>query len=81
MLEPSSFTNEKGKVDKRAGFDPFSDQQKYSAKYHKKRRTVPEFGGREYSAILPLDQVWEVLMNCRIRVLPQRALVYARPET
>jgi hypothetical protein len=49
ILDPSAIADEKtGKVLKRAGFDPFNDQEKYSAKYHKKKRAVPELGGRDY---------------------------------
>ncbi|KIW26981.1 uncharacterized protein PV07_06763 [Cladophialophora immunda] len=50
-LDPSSIADEKtGKTLKRAGFDPFNDQEKYTAKYHKKKRSLPDLGsgGRDY---------------------------------
>ncbi|KAK4938592.1 DNA-directed RNA polymerase III subunit C31 [Elasticomyces elasticus] len=50
ILDPSSIADAKtGKVLKRAGFDPFNDQDKYTAKYLQKKRTVPDVSGRDYS--------------------------------
>ena len=51
ILDPSSVADEKtGKTLKRAGFDPFTDQERYSLKFEKKRRSVPDLkgAGREY---------------------------------
>ncbi|KAI1617597.1 DNA-directed RNA polymerase III subunit C31 [Exophiala viscosa] len=50
VLDHSSIADAKtGKVLKRAGFDPFNDQEKYTAKYLQKKRTVPDLSGRDYS--------------------------------
>jgi len=50
ILDPSSIADAKtGKVLKRAGFDPFNDQEKYTAKFLQKKRTVPDLSGRDYS--------------------------------
>ena len=45
VLDPSSFTDDKGKVDKRAGFDPFNDQESYTFKLLEKKRTIPDMTG------------------------------------
>lgn len=53
ILDPSHLTDEKtGKVHKRVGFDPFNDQEKYSAKFHRRKRTVPDLSTREYGGQL-----------------------------
>jgi len=73
VLDSSSFTDNKGKVDKRAAFDPFTDQEKYSAKYHKRKRTVPELRGRNYGrdgydlACLHLD--WVIVLRAHFAAL------------
>ena len=61
MLDPSSLADEKGKVDKRAGFDPFNDQDAYSKKFEKKIRTEPELGGREYALQFFPKELWPLL--------------------
>ena len=49
VFDSSSLVDEKtGKTSKRLGFDPFNDQEKYTAKYHKKKRRVPDLSGRDY---------------------------------
>ena len=53
-LDPSSVADEKtGTTLKRAGFDPFLDQETYSSKNHKKKRAVPDLkgAGREYGML------------------------------
>ena len=45
VLDPSNFTDEKGKVDKRAGFDPFNNQETYTTKLQHKKRTIPDLTG------------------------------------
>lgn len=62
VLDPSSVADEKtGKVLKRAGFDPFNDQEKYTAKYHKKKRAVPDLTGRDYSLRYFPHELWTML--------------------
>ncbi|KAJ9647567.1 uncharacterized protein PV06_00278 [Exophiala oligosperma] len=62
ILDPSSIADEKsGKVLKRAGFDPFNDQEKYTAKYHKKKQAVPDLSTREYSLHLFPHELWPLL--------------------
>ena len=42
-------TDEKGKVNKRAGFDPFEGMPTYSeTKYKKAKRTLPDLTTRPY---------------------------------
>ena len=47
-LEPSSFTDEHGKTNPKAGFDPFTGVAKYSSRFAKPRRTVPDFSGHDF---------------------------------
>ncbi|KAK5271568.1 DNA-directed RNA polymerase III subunit C31 [Exophiala xenobiotica] len=62
VLDPSSVADEKtGKVLKRAGFDPFNDQEKYTAKYHKKKRAVPDLTGRDYALRYFPHELWPML--------------------
>ncbi|KIX10208.1 uncharacterized protein Z518_01289 [Rhinocladiella mackenziei CBS 650.93] len=61
ILDPSSVVDEKGKVSKRAGFDPFNDQDKYTAKYHQKKRAVPDLCGREYALRFFPHELWPLL--------------------
>lgn len=65
VLEPHSFTNEQGKVNKRKGFDPFTHVEKYTARYHKAKRTVPDLSHREYGrfASSGLSVFWPTLAN------------------
>jgi DNA-directed RNA polymerase III subunit RPC7 len=44
-LDPSSLTDDNGKVAPRAGFDPFNDQEAFASKYKKTKRTIPELVG------------------------------------
>ena len=45
-LDPSSVADERtGKTLKRAGFDPFNDQDRWTTRYEKKKRSVPELHG------------------------------------
>ncbi|KIW96901.1 uncharacterized protein Z519_02292 [Cladophialophora bantiana CBS 173.52] len=63
-LDPSSIADEKtGKTLKRAGFDPFNDQEKYTAKYHKKKRSLPDLkgSGREYALKYFPHELWPLL--------------------
>ncbi|OAL37824.1 hypothetical protein AYO20_03001 [Fonsecaea nubica] len=63
-LDPSSIADEKtGTTLKRAGFDPFNDQDKYTAKYHKKKRTLPDLkgSGREYALKYFPQELWPLL--------------------
>ncbi|KAL6240548.1 DNA-directed RNA polymerase III subunit C31 [Rhinocladiella similis] len=62
ILDPSSIADEKsGKVLKRAGFDPFNDQEKYTARYHKRKQAVPDLGTREYALHLFPHELWPLL--------------------
>ncbi|KAL2426679.1 hypothetical protein ABEF95_011690 [Exophiala dermatitidis] len=62
VLDPSSLADPKtGKVIKRAGFDPFNDQEKYSAKYYKKKQTVPDLSGRDYELKYFPPELWPLL--------------------
>ncbi|EXJ80550.1 hypothetical protein A1O1_08696 [Capronia coronata CBS 617.96] len=62
VLDPSSLADPKtGKVIKRAGFDPFNDQEKYTAKYYKKKRTVPDLSGRDYELRYFPPELWPLL--------------------
>ena len=42
-LDPSQFTNERGKTNPRAGVDPFSDVARYNSKLESKSKTLPDF--------------------------------------
>jgi len=56
VLQSSNLTDDKGKVHKRAGFDPFNDQEKYTAKYERKKRTVPDLTTRDYGKFASRQQ-------------------------
>ncbi|KAJ9612081.1 DNA-directed RNA polymerase III subunit C31 [Cladophialophora chaetospira] len=63
-LDPSSVADERtGKTLKRAGFDPFNDQETYSSKNHKKKRDVPDLkgAGREYALKFFPRELWPLL--------------------
>ncbi|EXJ79801.1 hypothetical protein A1O3_08086 [Capronia epimyces CBS 606.96] len=62
VLDASSLADAKtGKVIKRAGFDPFNDQEKYTAKYYKKKRTVPDLSGRNHELRYFPTELWPLL--------------------
>ncbi|RMD43971.1 hypothetical protein DV735_g1082, partial [Chaetothyriales sp. CBS 134920] len=44
-LDPSTQTDDRGKVDRRAGVDPFNDQEVYSKRFERRKRTEPDLGG------------------------------------
>jgi hypothetical protein len=48
VLEKNSFTDEKGRLNRRTGFDPFTGMEKYSARFEKPKRTVPDLSARSY---------------------------------
>jgi len=48
ILEKNSFTDDKGRLNKRTGFDPFTGMEKYSARFDKPTRTVPDLSQRTY---------------------------------
>ena len=60
-LDPSSLTDENGKVAPRAGFDPFNDQDAYSSRFQKKKRTVPDVGSHDFDLQLFPKELWTVL--------------------
>lgn len=51
VLESNSFTDEKGRLNKRTGFDPFTGMEKYSARFDKPKRTVPDLSTRTYREV------------------------------
>lgn len=61
LLDPSSLTDDKGKVDKRAGFDPFNDQETYSSKSQPKKRTLPDFSSQPAALQLFPKELWSTL--------------------
>ena len=48
VLEKNSFTDEKGRLNQSTGFDPFTGMEKYSARFEKPKRTVPDLSARSY---------------------------------
>lgn len=60
-LDPSSLTDDNGKVAPRAGFDPFNDQEAYSSRFQKKKRTVPEVNGNIHALQLFPKELWPVI--------------------
>ncbi|KIW71377.1 hypothetical protein PV04_03553 [Phialophora macrospora] len=63
-LDPSSVADATtGRTLKRAGFDPFTDQETYSSKNHKKKRAVPDLkgAGREYALKFFPQELWPTL--------------------
>jgi len=61
VLEPSSFTDEFGKVNKRAGIDPFQSMPTYTNRYKKPRRTLPDLSGIPYVLEFFPKELWSVL--------------------
>jgi DNA-directed RNA polymerase III subunit RPC7 len=61
VLDPSEQTDETGKVAPRAGFDPFNDQDVYSSRFQKKRRTVPDVTSQSFALHLFPKELWSVL--------------------
>ncbi|KPI40190.1 uncharacterized protein AB675_11495 [Cyphellophora attinorum] len=57
-LDPSSLTDENGKVRPRAGFDPFNDQERYTSRFQKKKRTVPDVAGQEFALQMFPKELW-----------------------
>lgn len=66
VLRSSNLTDDKGRVHRRAGFDPFNDQEKYTAKYQRKKQTVPDLSTREYGmfSLGSEGETW-ALCTCR----------------
>ncbi|RMZ91557.1 hypothetical protein DV736_g1220, partial [Chaetothyriales sp. CBS 134916] len=62
-LDPSTQTDDKGKVDKRAGVDPFNDQDVYSKRFERRKRTEPDLSGRRdgYSLQFFPKELWPLL--------------------
>lgn len=60
-LDPSSLTDDKGKVAPRAGFDPFNDQEVYSSRFQKKKRTIPDVVGNIKSLQMFPKELWSTL--------------------
>lgn len=60
-LDPSSLTDKNGKVQPRAGFDPFNDQEAYTSKFQKKKRTVPDVASQDFALQLFPKELWVVL--------------------
>ncbi|RVX69142.1 hypothetical protein B0A52_06856 [Exophiala mesophila] len=59
ILDPSHLTDAKtGKVHSRLGFDPFNDQEKYTAKFHRRKRTVPDLSTRDYELRTFPQELW-----------------------
>ncbi|KAK5064605.1 hypothetical protein LTR84_000439 [Exophiala bonariae] len=61
VLQSSNLTDDKGKVHKRAGFDPFNDQEKYTAKYQRKKQTVPDLSTRQHLLHTFPQELWSTL--------------------
>jgi DNA-directed RNA polymerase III subunit RPC7 len=61
LLDPSSFTDDKGKVDNRAGFDPFNDQETYSSKSQLKKRTLPDFSNQPTNLQFFPKELWHTI--------------------
>lgn len=65
-LDRTQLLDEKGKVNKRAGFDPFAGQDRYSTRHFVKNRTEPDLGpsGRGvygYTLRLYPQELWGLL--------------------
>ncbi|RMZ80894.1 hypothetical protein DV737_g2798, partial [Chaetothyriales sp. CBS 132003] len=62
-LDPSTQTDDKGKVDKRAGVDPFNDQDVYSKRFERRKRTEPDLSGRRDGYALQFfpKELWPLL--------------------
>ena len=51
VLDPSSLTDQDGKVNKRAGMDPFEGMPTYINRYKKPKRTLPDLSGMPYGTV------------------------------
>lgn len=60
-LEPSSLTDDKGRVAPRAGFDPFNDQEAYASRFQKKKRSVPDVTSHKFALQLFPRELWSVI--------------------
>jgi DNA-directed RNA polymerase III subunit Rpc31 len=81
ILDPSSFTDDKGKTNPRAGFDPFSNVERYSSKFYKPKRTIPDLSGCEYGTSAGAEHLsLHNLIFDRTQILPSRTLVNTRPR-
>ena len=61
VLDPSNFTDGKGKVDKRAGFDPFNNPETYNSKLQQKKRTIPDLTGYTPALQLFPKELWHTI--------------------
>jgi DNA-directed RNA polymerase III subunit RPC7 len=61
LLEASSMTDEQGHVNERAGFSPFEGMPKYSARYRKARRSIPDLSQMPYGMVYPALVAFEAL--------------------
>jgi DNA-directed RNA polymerase III subunit RPC7 len=52
VLEPSSFTDQDGKVNRKAGVDPFEGMPTYINRYKKPKRTLPNLSGMPYGTVI-----------------------------
>jgi DNA-directed RNA polymerase III subunit RPC7 len=48
VLDPGQLTDDRGRVNKRSGFDPFDGMPSYSQRYQKPKRLVPDLSTRQY---------------------------------
>ena len=59
--------------------DPFTGVETYSMRYQPKKNILPKLSDRPFSKIfLSLNLVYSLLIFCRQRAIPRRALVYTR---
>jgi len=61
VLKTNSFTDEKGQRNKRAGFDPFTGMEKYSARFEKPLRTMPDLSKKTYHLPFYPRELWPAL--------------------
>lgn len=61
VLQTNSFTDDKGRLNKRAGFDPFTGMEKYSARFDKPKRTMPDLSKRTYHLSFFPRELWSTL--------------------
>jgi DNA-directed RNA polymerase III subunit RPC7 len=52
ILEPSSFTDQEGKVNRKVGVDPFEGMPTYINRYKKPRRTLPDLSSMPYGIVI-----------------------------
>ena len=81
MLDANTLTDEKGKSNKRAGFDPFEGMPTYSeTKYKKAKRTLPDLTTRPYGQILmEADSQYKLTSSYSPKILSSRTMVDNRP--